>query len=330
MKTTRLITYLFLSSLALNSWAEELFTVGYQNQADFIQLDAVVEAEQMLTLSAQTSGVVDQMLVDAGSHVKAGQPLLSIDGRTTTQQLQASKAQLAAAETQVVQSKAEFARAQQQLEIKAISQSTFDQTKAAYQSAQAQLNIQQAGLKQAQIQQGYTQISAPSNWVVSQRLVEKGELVAPGKPLLSGFNPEQLRVVAHIPQQQREAIQKEAKIQVDKKWLPAGEVTILPTADSRTHSFEVRVNLTAKQTEIQPGMFVKLHLATGGRKRISIPQQAIIKRSEVTAVYVKSGDKYQLRQIRIGATDEKGNVTLLSGLKEGEQISLSPLSVKLR
>jgi hypothetical protein len=78
-----------------------------------------------------------------------------------------------------------------------------------------------------------------------------------------------------------------------------------------------------------PGQFARAYFATGVARKLVIPDSAVLRRSEVTAVYVQGeGGQAYLRQIRTG--DAVGGLTeVLSGLREGERIALDPVKAGL-
>ncbi|WP_159146051.1 efflux RND transporter periplasmic adaptor subunit, partial [Klebsiella pneumoniae] len=82
----------------------------------------------------------------------------------------------------------------------AISKDEMDSAEARARSADAAVKSAQAAVEQAKESLGYTNITAPYDGIVTQRMVELGETVAPGTPLLRGFSLDELRVETEIPQ----------------------------------------------------------------------------------------------------------------------------------
>jgi len=101
---------------------------------------------------------------------------------------------------------------------------------------------------------------------------------------------------------------------------------VQPLADARTHSTQVRVYLPKDEPGVYPGMFVRAHFVVGKANKLVIPESAVLRRSEVVAVYVvdeKGGVK--LRQVRLGETTANGSVEVLAGLNPGEKVALDPI-----
>ncbi|OZA11592.1 MAG: efflux transporter periplasmic adaptor subunit, partial [Hydrogenophilales bacterium 17-62-8] len=109
------------------------------------------------------------------------------------------------------------------------------------------------------------------------------------------------------------------------KWIDATGITVLPAADTATHSVKVRIDLPADLEGVIPGMFARAHFSVGSARKLMIPASAVVRRSEVTAVYVVNADKVSLRQIRLGVANAQGQVEVLAGLNAGNSIALEPV-----
>ena len=101
---------------------------------------------------------------------------------------------------------------------------------------------------------------------------------------------------------------------------------MLPTAEVATHSVKVRVDLPDNLVNVIPGMFVRAHFSLGSARKLSIPASAVLRRSEVSAVYVLDAQqRVSLRQVRLGEADTRGQVEVLAGLSPGETIAADPI-----
>jgi RND family efflux transporter MFP subunit len=305
-------------------------TVAYSEVAQTYSAEGLVEATRQTTVAAQISGRVKAVLFEVGDKVKAGQVILRIDEREADQALAGSQGQLAQAQANLQNAKVSLDRAKVMFTQKFISQAALDKAQADYDMAAGQAAASRAGAGQASLAQGYTTVTAPYGGVVAARLVEVGETVMPGKPLMTGFDASEMRVMVSIPQYQLDAIGKNPQVLVEiptqNRVIKAASVTVQPLADSRTHGTQVRVNLPANQAGIYPGMFVRAQFVLGKTKKLLIPASAVLRRSEVVAVYVvdaKGGT--QLRQVRLGESSDAGVVEVVAGLTAGEQVATEPV-----
>jgi RND family efflux transporter MFP subunit len=289
-------------------------------------IDGVVEATRQSTVSAQISGRVKAIYFDVGDRVSKGQIILRIDEREADQALAGSRAQLSQAQAALQNARLNYERSKQLFEQKFISQAALDKAKSDYEMAKAQAEAGEAGAEQAALMQSYTAVIAPYAGVVSARMVEMGEMVTVGKPLMTGFDPSQLRVIANVPQDRLSAIGSRPNVSVEvpslSRWIAAASVTVQPSADLRTHSTPVRVDLPANEKGLYPGMFVRTHFVVGKENKLMVPQSAVLRRSEVVGVYVLDDkDMPRLRQVRLGEANAKGEIEVLAGLNPGERVA---------
>ncbi len=289
-------------------------------------IDGVVEATRQSTVSAQISGRVKGIFFDVGDHVNKGQVILRIDEREANQTLAGSRAQLSQAEATLQNARLNYERSKQLFEQKFISQAALDKAKSDYDVAQAQAAASEAGAEQSALTQSYAAVIAPYAGIVSARMVEMGEMVTVGKPLMTGFDPSQLRVIASVPQDKLKDIGSHPIVTIEvpslNRWIKAASVTVQPSADMRTHSTQVRVELPANQPNLYPGMFVRTHFVVGKVSKMLIPVSAVLRRSEVVAVYVVDDKETpRLRQVRLGDTNERNEIEVLAGLNIGERVA---------
>ena len=300
--------------------------VQYREVAQTYSAEGVVEATRQSTVSAQISGRVKEVLFDVGDTVKKGQVLVRIDEREAAQEMAGSQAQVMQAQAAMQNAKENYERARRLYEQKFISQAGLDKAQAEYKIALAQAAASEAGAGRSALVKGYTSVVAPYGGVVAARQVEVGELVTPGKPLMTGFDPSQMRVVVNIPQYKLADIGKHPEVAVEmpalKRWVQAASVTVQPVADARTHTTQVRVYLPADEAGVYPGMFVRAHFTVGKVNKLLVPASAVVRRSEVVGVYVID-DKgvIRLRQVRLGEAAGQDEIEVLAGLKPGERVA---------
>jgi RND family efflux transporter MFP subunit len=296
--------------------------------------EAVVEAVRQSTVAAQIAGRIVELRFDVGDYVKKGEVIARIDERSASQAVAASEAQVREAEAALRNARAEYERSKQLVAQKFLSQAAVERAEAQYRSAQERVSGLVAGAAQAATERGFATIVAPYSGVVSARHVELGEMATPGKPLMSGFDPGTLRVTATVPQAQVAAIQSGAKARIElpsvAKWIEATQLTIIPAADPRTHTTQVRLALPQDVRGIYPGIYARAHFVTGRQSALLVPRAAVIRRSELTAVYVVGEGPAQLRQVRLGAAGDERSVEVLAGLRAGERVALEPVEAGMQ
>jgi RND family efflux transporter MFP subunit len=209
-----------------------------------------------------------------------------------------------------------------------VARARFEQARANRDATAARLESARAGVTNAEQQLQYTLVRAPYAGIVSRRHVEVGELVRPGAALMSGLSLEHVRIVVDVPQSMLAPIRDIGKANVyvgDGEPLAAESLTFFPVADAATNTFRVRATLPATSVTLYPGTFVKIGFVVGEAQRLLVPASAVVRRSELTAVYVVGDDAVTLRQIRIGRRYGE-RVEVLAGLVAGEAVAADPVA----
>jgi RND family efflux transporter MFP subunit len=318
------------ASAILKSAPVELREVELAHSAE-----AVVEAVRQSTVAAQIAGRVVELRFDVGDAVKKGDVIVRIDERAAAQAAAASTAQVAEAQAALANARVQYERSKQLLAQKFVSAAALDKAEADFKQAQARLTAMLAGAGQAATERSFATIVAPYSGTVSARHIELGEMATPGRPLMTGFDPSTLRVVATVAQQQIAAIQAVGRARVEVpsigKWIEAKSVTIIPSADPRTHTTRIRLELPEDVRGIYPGVFARAHFVIGKEPRLLVPREAVLRRSEVTAVYVLDAQGTPLlRQVRLGTANDERSIEVLAGLKPGERVALEPAKAGMR
>ncbi len=325
---------LLLASVALTastaSAAEvpfETLTVSYETAVRERVWDGTVEAVNQATVSAQTSGRVAEIYYDVDDFVEAGAPIMRFTDTEQRSALDRARAALQEAEARAAEAQSEYQRIDSMFQNGTVAKARHDQATANRDAANARLEAARAGVTGAEEQLEYTVVRAPYAGIVSQRHVEVGELVRPGAPLMSGLSLQQLRVSVDVPQSLLDPIRRigKANIYVDGRAIEAESLTFFPVADAATNTFRVRAVMPSGSATLYPGTFVKIGFVVGDAERLLIPIEAVVRRSELTAVYVVADDVVALRQIRVGRSYGE-RIEVLAGLAPGETIATDPVS----
>lgn len=327
-----------VSAFSISAWADKLQTMVIKGAIaeQVITVEGVIEAVKSSQLAPQVSGSITALNVKAGDEVKAGQVLARIDTRIANQQAAASQAQVIAARAQLSAARQEYERKKRLYEKQYISQAALERAESDYKTAEAQTKAELAQTGVAGVQAGLHTVTAPYAGVVAEVMVEQGDMAMPGKPLLTIYDPKAMRAVVNVPQSQIANIKQGAAAKVlipaaaeTERNLAAESITILPTADIVTNNVKVRLQLPQQVKSAKPGMFARALLPTSAadaENRIYVPSSAVIKRSELMAVYVVDAQgNPQLRQVRAGRI-QGDTMEILAGLQAGEKIALDPMA----
>jgi RND family efflux transporter MFP subunit len=215
-----------------------------------------------------------------------------------------------------------------------ISQAALEQAEAQYKATQAQVNAQLAQAGAARTQSGFYLVRAPFAGVVAEVPVQLGDMAMPGRPLLTLYDPAALRVTAAVPQTVATQMAAGALPRVElpgqpaaQQWINPTRLQTLPTVDASTHTVQLRADLPGSATGLAPGMFARLWLplkAGAGAGKTLVPVQAVVRRAEMTGLYVLDAKGQPLlRQVRLGRI-ECNQVEVLTGLAAGERVVTEP------
>lgn len=317
---------LFIASPAQGAEPLATASAGFELAAIERVFDGTVEAVHQATVSAQTGGRIAELNYDVDDYVEQGSILVRFTDEEQQAALGQAEAQLVEARARSTEAEEDYRRAQNLQERGLGSQRDLDRALAARDSANARVNAAESAVASARQRLDYTTVKAPYAGIVTQRHVELGETVSPGQPLMSGLSLERLRVVVDLPQAVAIEVRKDpvASVMTSEGRVGSGKVTLFPVADPVTNTFRARLDLPDGQYGLYPGMFVKVIFAIGEAERLLVPAEAVLHRSEVTAVYIVGDQGVRLRQIRTG--QQFGDrIEVLSGLVAGERVATDPV-----
>ena len=295
--------------------------------------DGAVQAVRETVVAAQVPGAVVALSVKAGDTVRAGQVLLRLDARAAEQAASASAAHVVAARAAQDAATREFERQKKLHEKRYISDAALERAEAQYKAATAGADAQVASANAARTQSGVYVVKAPYDGIVSDVPVVLGAMAMPGTPLLTMYDPKALRVSVPVPQRVAMKLQKGQPLQVDLSGIGVSSERwqLLPHVDPATHTVELRIDLPAGATA-SPGMFARVMLPADGitQSRMFIPASAVVRRAELTGVYVLGADNRPLlRQVRLGRA-EGNRVEVLSGLSASDKVVADPAAAAKR
>jgi RND family efflux transporter MFP subunit len=299
------------------------------------------------TIYARVNGYVGKWFVDIGDHVKKGQVMALIETPDLDAELAGARAQLQAAQAQVLvrKAQAEFAKStydrwrdspkgvvsEQEREQK---HADYDSAEASLKSAEADVTLDQARVNQYVALFAFKQVTAPYDGIVSQREIDIGNLVTAGStsattPLYVMMQNDPMRVFVDVPQSAAADLM-EGKIPVDVS-VPghegksyAGSVTRTAEAlNQQARTLRVEVDIPNGQSTLVPGMYVKVAFGLQPKGLVQVPAAALIFRASGPQVAcVDRSGHIGFRDVTI-ARDDGNTVELGSGVKPGDELALN-------
>lgn len=298
--------------------------------------DGVIEAVANTTISAQTNARVLELPFDVGDRVAKGDVLVRFTDIEQKSGQRAAAASVAAARAELRDAEANWQRVEDVVQRGLMARAQLDAARARRDAARANLGAAEAVLRSAGQQADYTVVRAPFDGVITRRYVEVGEAVQSGpptpQPLIALAALDALRVEVVVPQSAADRIREQGKAEIvgpggDR--LRAADVTVFPYADPATHTFRVRARLPTGTTDLYPGMTVKVAFAVGQAQRLLVPASALVRRGELSGVYVIGPDgSVGLRQLQLGHRFDD-QIEVLAGLAPGDRIASDPEAAAL-
>ena len=351
MTTTRLIAITVTLAVALTLvWAcgtkfddadgadavhpAKIVTVGTSSES-IRTYPGRVQAAHQVPLSFRVGGPVVDVRVSKGERVAAGQILARIDPRDYRVQVANLEAQLAAAKAQKVQATETYNRVRGLYENDNASKADFDNARAGLDVSTAQVEATEQALRAARLSLADTELKAPYDGTIADRLVEAHQTVAAGQPVLAFQGAGSLEVLIHVPEREVSELTRTepAGIEVrfdavaDGEPLPARVKEFATTTDRQTQTFPVTLEIEGEPpAALMPGMTASVEWNTGnGHRRPSsmvVPLGAVAN-SPGGESFVWTVDPKEMTLTRTvvvtGALTDRG-IEVLSGLEHGDRI----------
>src|SRR2546430_8400984 len=160
---------------------------------------ATVRSLRSSVVQPQVEGYIRQIMVKAGDHVRAGQPMMQIDPERQQATVATTQSQRASAEASLEYAKQQLARNQKLLDAGAISQSELEQAQTSVKTAQAQVDALNSQIKENQVQLAYYRVTAPSDGVIGDISVREGDRVTPMTEITTIDSEQGLEAYINVP-----------------------------------------------------------------------------------------------------------------------------------
>ena len=298
---------------------------------NIVRISGTVVAPRTSRVSTALGGLVNEVAVELGARVEAGDTLVKLDAALARHDLARARAAVAEAEADLADARRRVQRAERLARTNNISESELDSRRAEAERAAASVDRLQAEASAARERLDQHTIDAPVTGVVSDRATEPGEWVSPGETLVVVSAVDRLYVDLAVPQTHYPELAEGAPIYLSFEALPGRSVPAsiearVPVSDPTQRTFTLRVRPDVEETlPLTPGMSAQaeIELATGTRD-VAVPRGAIIRYPDGrTTVWTldDSGERLRAREVQVtlGRTFS-GYVQVTSGLEAGERV----------
>jgi len=309
---------------------------------DFYETTGTVRSINTVYVSSRIMGEVERVFVREGDHVRKGDELIRIKAPDigakvlqAEEMVKEAEKLLEIADRKRRLTEKTFKRYEGLFKEGVITAQQYDEVKTEmeiarldYMRAERSLEKARAGLKEARAFYGYTVILSPVNGVVSEKFIDEGSMAGPGRTLVLIEEP-LYRVEAPVDEGLEGIVRKDMAVSVEiesRGLLLEGMITeIVHQIDPSTRTFIIKVSLPEDIPLLKGGLSAKVRIPTEERMALLVPQEAVIRKGEIRAVYVVDDRGIvKMRLVRTGR-EMDGSIEILSGLEEGETIVVGGL-----
>ena len=285
-----------------------------------IRYTGVVRSRTESDLGFRVGGKIVQRLVDPGQRVRRGQALMRLDAVDLQLAASASRDQLRAAEAQATQAGAEEARQRRLLEAGAVSRASYDVALANARSAQAAAAAARSGASQAGNQAGYGTLYADADGVVTEVLVQPGQVVQAGTVVARLARAGSREAAVAVPETQLAGLPRTGRAFLfgSSDPLSAQLREVAGVADPLTRTFDARFVLG--RADLPLGATVTVELPRATTAELQVPLTALHDRGAGPGVWVVRGDRVRFRPVRIRRLGEEAASIEAGSLAAGERI----------
>lgn len=292
-----------------------------------VEVYGTVEADRLTTVSTRVMATVTGVHVVAGQPVEKGELLFSLDPQVSQGQVSQARGGLAQARSALTLAERNYQRFQELAKTNAASELELDQARMHYEQALGAVEQAQGAVSSASSMASDARVTAPFAGRVARRMVEMGDLAAPGRPLLVLESESARRLAVAIPESVVAStglsVGSPVDVSIDSRpdlGLLAGIVTeMTPGADPMSHRYDAKIDLTAP--ELPTGAAGRAFLPMGTRPAVTVPAGAVLQHGGLTLVVVEDAQgRARTRVVTTGRRLAGDRVEVLSGLAGGETV----------
>jgi RND family efflux transporter MFP subunit len=284
----------------------------------------IIGARVQSNLGFRVAGKIVERLVNVGQQVKAGQPLMRIDETDLRLALAAKRNAVAAAHASVVQLDADEQRYASLRNSGWVSRQRYEQTKAALDTAAAQLAAAEAEARVAENEATYSSLVADADGTVVETLGEPGQVVSAGQTVVRLAQAGPREAVVALPETTRPAIGSVAEASVygvDGRRYMAHLRQLSDSADAQTRTYEARYVLDGEAAAAPLGATVTIRLASqAARPEIQVPLAAVLDDGRKTGVWILDHATSTVHFRPVKLVRVSGETAVISGLNAGDPI----------
>lgn len=291
-----------------------------------VVVDAVgtVDASEEADIRPQVDGIVAEILFAEGARVEAGQMLVRLDDAKPLAKLDLARASLDSAKASLQLAEQRLRRGRQLIADDLISREAFDQVESEHLAASAAVREGGAAVTLAQRELDDYHIRAPFGGTVGARLIDVGNYVEKGEPLVVLMKTDPVDIHFRVPDQyaQRlsEGIPVKVSVPASGDTVEASLAFVNPRVDPTTRMLELKATAENGDGRLRDGQFVAVSVLLDVRRgQVLLPEEAVITLAGQLAVYVIEDGVARTRPVTLGLR-KPPQVEILSGVAAGDTV----------
>lgn len=294
---------------------------------------------QEVIIGAEVGGYrVAEVLVDVGTRVAKGQPLVRLSGDMLQADLDSKRAALRSAQAAEANAGAALRRGEQVQNSGALSAADLDKLRADNIAAQARVETARADLTTSELRARYGTVTAPDSGVVTSRTVSVGQIAQAGAEMLRMLRQNRVEWRAEVPEAQLSRIkvgQTATVMAVDGTTLKGRVRAVAPTVQTTNRTGLVYVDIIDEGA--RPGMFARGQIEVGKGPALLLPVSSVVMQDGYSYVFVLKGknavERRRVQQVSVHGNDMEvsdgvaaGDVIAVKGagfLKDGDTVAVN-------
>lgn len=280
---------------------------------------------QEVIISAEVGGYrVEEVLVDVGTRVQRGQPLVRLSPSLLQADLSSKRAALRSAEAALTNSAAALRRGESVSNSGALSAADLDALRAENIAAQARVETAQADFTTAELRANYGTVRAPDSGTVTSRTVSVGQIATAGSEMLRMLRQDRVEWRAEVPEAQMSRIKTGQSVEVtavDGTVLKGKVRAVAPTVQTTNRTGLVYVDITGGG-DARPGMFARGAIAAGTGPGLLVPISSVVMQDGYSYVFVVGSDNVVARRLVQQAGVHGEQLEIASGVAAGDVIAV--------
>lgn len=292
------------------------------------------ESAEKAVIAVDIPGVVDEIHVEPGQRVEAGDLLIELDAHKQQLKLEQTRAQLESMRARMEEQKEAFQRYRSLIHKQAVSEEQLGRAEASFKSAAADVQRALAAEALARQELAQTRIVSPVDGTITVRNIEPGETVAPGRQLVVIQVVDSMRMVTYVTEREVNLLRIGQRVEVKSPGVP-GETyqarveLIGSVADPGTGNFSVKLAVGNRDGLLREGMSATVVLeGVVQSDMLLVPRRALVDRGAKRVVYRAVNGRAEEVEPVLGISGD-GWLPAEAGMAAGDQLILEPLELIL-